>query len=130
VTREAGDADEEANYEVRPDGARGRETDTSEKGRHAERPEDEPDRAADQADDRTCDHCREPGVAGPRRRAELEEKLHAVPEERGGDPCEEKRLGNARRSTRRGRLRARRAASSTRRCASPRVPRGRARSLR
>ncbi len=95
MTREAGDAEEEADDEVRPDGARGRETDTSEEGRHAERPEDEPHRAADQADDRACDHRREPRVAGPRRRAELEEKLHAVPEERGGDPGEEERLGNA-----------------------------------
>jgi hypothetical protein len=49
VTREAGDAEKEADDEVRPDGARGRETDTSEEGRHAERPEDEPHRAAQHA---------------------------------------------------------------------------------
>ena len=92
MTREAREAEEEPDDEVRADRPRRGKPDAPEQGRHSKRAEDESDRPSDQADDRARDDRCEPGAAGARRGAELEEKLDAVPEERGGDAREEQRL--------------------------------------
>ena len=58
VADHAGDAHAHAHGEVRPDRARGHLADVAEQRRHAQRAEDEPDEAAEQADPSAGEHGR------------------------------------------------------------------------
>ena len=55
MSREPGQAEEEPHEEVRSDRPVRVQADAPEEGGHPQRPEDQPDRAADQADGSACE---------------------------------------------------------------------------
>src|SRR5919204_1755422 len=90
---EPGDAEEEADEEIRADGAVRIHPDAAEKGRHAQCPENEADGSPEEADDAPGHHGSEPGALRPSRSAELEEQVEAVPCEHSGDSQEQRAVG-------------------------------------
>jgi hypothetical protein len=89
VREEAGDAEEEADNEVGADRTMGAQADSAEEGGEAQRPQDEPHRAAEQPDQGTRGCGRESRTARTRRRPELEQEVEAVPREDGRDAREQ-----------------------------------------
>ena len=128
VRGEPGDAEREADHEVRPDRLVRGQPDRAEQRGHPQRAEDHADRTADEPD-REAEDPRGPETRlGTRPSADgTREQVDAVPGEHRGDPREEQALRHARaQRALRSPLRRRKEASSTRRRASRRGPRARA----
>ena len=89
VGGEPGRAEEEADDEVRPHGGVRGQSDAAEERRHAERPQDQPDSASEQADQPAGHDRREPRSARLGHRSQLEQEVEAVPGEHDGDAGQE-----------------------------------------
>ncbi len=97
VRGERGDAEREADDEVRPDRLVRAQADRAEERRHPQRAEDDPDRTADEADRETEEPCRPEARFRARASADgPHQQVDAVPREHGGDRREEQPLRHAR----------------------------------
>jgi hypothetical protein len=90
VRRKAGDAEEEADDEVRSDRPVRGQPDGSQQRRHPQRAEDDADRPADEADRESEQDSRsEPGLLPGPGANRSHEQVEPVPREDGGDPGEQ-----------------------------------------
>ena len=94
VRGEAGDAEQEADHEIRPGSSPDVQADAAHERRHPERAEDDADRPAEDADREPGGRCgpesQPAAAAGPNR---AEDEVDPAPEEHGGDRRVEESLG-------------------------------------
>jgi hypothetical protein len=94
VADEPGDAQKEADEEVRADGAVRIDPDAADQRGHTQRAQDEPDGSSEEADGASGHYSGQPWALSPPGRAQLEQEIGAVPREYDGDAKEQEAVGD------------------------------------